>query len=51
MLLITGSLGMALGALGALGVALSSVTQLPALVPETKGKTLEDMTHFWREHK
>ena len=21
------------------------------LVPETKGKTLEDMTHFWREHK
>lgn len=48
MLLITGSLGMALGALG---VALSSVTQLPALVPETKGKTLEDLTHFWREHK
>ena len=20
------------------------------LVPETKGKTLEDMTHFWRAH-
>ncbi len=21
------------------------------LVPETKGKTLEEMTKFWREHK
>ncbi len=21
------------------------------VVPETKGKTLEDMTHFWREHR
>jgi SP family xylose:H+ symportor-like MFS transporter len=21
------------------------------LVPETKGKTLEEMTHFWRDHK